>query len=112
MASELAAWPVEGAHGGGTAWRQSFRKRLTVRTHLEDKALLDGSLRMPKGDCADVAVPLWDAKRLAEKGAITGCTMCWAVTRSPGLTLGHFAVTCAMAWGDRKRMRHWMRLLS
>lgn len=28
------------------------------------------------------------------------------------LTLGPFAETCAMAWGDRKRMRHWMRLLS
>jgi len=107
VASELAAWPVEGAHGGGTAWRQSSRKRLTVRTHLEDKALLDGSLRMPKGDCADVVVPLWDAKRLAEKepsrGHVLGCD---------ALTLGPFAETCAVAWGDRKRMRHWMRLLS
>ncbi len=45
---------------------------LAAWTRVEDKALLDGSLRMPKGDCADVVVPLWDAKKLAEKGAITG----------------------------------------
>ena len=70
---------------------------------MTDKALLDGSLRMPAGECADVA-PLWDVSKMAPKGAVTGCTACWAMTRSPALTTGHFRETCSWLWGDRDSM--------
>jgi len=73
-------------------------------SRVTDKALLDGSLRMPAGDwCAEI-VPLWDANKMAPKGVVTGCTACWAMTRSPALTSGHFRETCPFAWGDRGRM--------
>jgi len=41
---------------------------------------------------------------VCREGVVTGCTACWAMTRSPALTSGHFRETCPFAWGDRGRL--------